>query len=156
MTSWIVIDSGVLIASAIEETYTVQADALLAWIDSTGLQIAAPALLHYEVVATLRKLAHRGTISPEDAERLLKQILKRPLQLMMDVALSERAYALATEHGLPSAYDAQYLAVAQRLDCPLWTFDKRLYNSVHEKLVWVNYVVNFSPPVTSEKSSNGG
>jgi predicted nucleic acid-binding protein len=148
VTSWIVIDSGVLIASAVEETYTRQADALLAWIRSQPLTMAAPTLLRYEVTATLRKLAHRGSIAAPDGERLLRQLLKTPIDLMLDDALIERAYALATDHGLPSAYDAQYLAVAERLGCALWTFDKRLFNTVHERLSWVNYVVNFETPAT--------
>ena len=143
MTSWIVIDSGVLIASVLEETDTAQADALLAWIRSESLTMAAPTLLRYELTATLRKLAHRGSIAASDGERLLKQLLEMPIDLMIDAALIERAYALATEHGLPSAYDAQYLAVAERLDCALWTFDKRLFNTVHERLPWVNDVVHF-------------
>jgi predicted nucleic acid-binding protein len=146
MTSWIVIDSGVLIASAIEEAYTVQADSLLEWIDTEKMSIAAPTLLRYEVTSTLRKLAHRGAIASADGERLLEQILKRPIDLMIDTDLLERAYALATEYGLPAAYDAQYLAVAERLSCPLWTFDKRLFNLVREKLTWVHYAPNFVLP----------
>lgn len=146
MTSWIVIDSGVLIASVVEETYTQQADALLAWIGSQSLMMAAPTLLRYEVTATLRKLTHRGSITATDGQRLLKQLLATPIDLMINDALIERAYALATEHGLPLAYDAQYLAVAERLDCALWTFDSRLFNTVHKQLPWVNYVVNFVIP----------
>lgn len=143
MTSWIVIDSGVLIASVVEETYTAQADALLNRIKTQELRIAAPPLLRYEVVATLRKLTHRGTINADDGVTLIKQALNTPIEWMLDDSLLERAYQLATEHGLPSAYDAQYLAVAERLGCELWTFDRRLFNTVHDKLTWVNDVVNY-------------
>lgn len=150
MTSPIVIDSGVLIASVVEETYTIQADALLSWIKGQNLIIVAPTLLRYEVVATLRKLTHRGTIKADDGINLIRAALDTPIQWVLDEALLERAYLLATEHGLPTAYDAQYLAVAERMGCPLWTFDKRLFNTVHEKLDWVHYVVNFSLPSVSK------
>lgn len=146
MTSWIVIDSGVLIVTVIEETYTPQADALMAWIKAESLTMAAPTLLRYEITSTLRKLAHRGSISAADGRRLLRQTLETPIDLTIDDALLERAYMLATEHGLPSAYDAQYLALAERLDCALWTFDSRLFNTVHLRLPWVNYVPNFASP----------
>lgn len=43
-------------------------------------------------------------------------------------------------------------SVAERLGCDFWTFDKRLFNTVHEKLNWVHYVVNFSPPDLSKTS----
>jgi len=146
MISQIVIDSGVLVASVVEETYSKQADTLLTWIEAQNLIIVAPTLLRYEVVATLRKLTHRGTIKADDGINLIREALDTPIQWVLDEALLERAYLLATEHGLPTAYDAQYLAVAERLGCDFWTFDKRLFDTVHEKLEWVHYVVNFSPP----------
>lgn len=117
MNSWIVIDSGVLISSVVQEAYSDKATALLEWIEQEHLHIVAPTLLRYEVAATLRKLAHRATISSEDGERLLKQVLKTPIELIIDTALIERAYQIATEHNLSTAYDAQYLAVAERFDC---------------------------------------
>jgi predicted nucleic acid-binding protein len=146
MTLSIVIDSGVLIASVIEEDYSKQADALLMWSDAQEVQCFAPTLFHYKVAATLRKLAQRSVINPVDGTRLLKQMLSKLINLMVDDELIQRAYTLATEHGLPSAYDAQYLAVAERLACSLWTVDRRLFNTVHEKLTWVHHLENFAPP----------
>ncbi|MDZ4769843.1 MAG: type II toxin-antitoxin system VapC family toxin [Chloroflexota bacterium] len=146
MNSWIVIDSGVYIASVVEETHTEKADSLLAWIEEQAMRIAAPTLLRYEVAATLRKLAHRGSITPGDSARMLTQILGNAIDLVIDDRLITRAYELATEHGLPSAYDAQYLALAERLDCALWTFDKRLFNTVRERLHRVYYVPDFVTP----------
>lgn len=146
MNSWIVIDSGVLIASVIEETYTEQADDLLEWIDRQNLKIVAPMLLRYEVAATLRKLVYRGSIEAEDGARLLTQILGKPLELVADATLIERSYALSTEHNLPSSYDAQYLAVAERLGCAFWTFDRRLFNTLNQQLDWIHYVPNFTLP----------
>jgi predicted nucleic acid-binding protein len=146
MTSPIAIDSSVLVASVIEETHTAQADALLSWVKAQSFIIAAPPLLRYEVVATLRKLTHRGQIDVPDGLRLIRAALNTPVQWMLDEAVLERAYLLAAEHGLPTAYDAQYLAVAERLSCDLWTFDKRLFNSVHNRLHWVRDAAQFSPP----------
>ncbi|MBC8099768.1 MAG: type II toxin-antitoxin system VapC family toxin [Armatimonadetes bacterium] len=44
--------------------------------------------------------------------------------------LYRRAYELAEQLSLPTAYDAQYLAVAEHLGCDFWTADERLYNAV--------------------------
>lgn len=62
-----------------------------------------------------------------------------------------RAYVLATTYGLPAAYDAPCLVVAERLGCPLWTFDKLLFNLVREKLAWVHYAPDFRLPSPHDK-----
>ncbi len=103
-------------------------------------------LLRYEVAATRRKLAYHGSIEAEDGARLLTQILGKSLELVADAALIERSYALSTEYNLPSSYDAQYLAVAERLGCAFWTFDRRLFNTLNQRRDWIHYVPNFTLP----------
>jgi predicted nucleic acid-binding protein len=148
MTSWIVIDSGILIASVITETHTSQVDSLLKWIETQELSIAAPHLIHYELSATFRKLIHRGTITTSDGARLLRQLLMKDISLLTDTTLVERALEFANEHGLPSAYDCQYLPVAERLQCDLWTLDQRLLNAVQPKLSWVKNAARYTPPLS--------
>ena len=151
MTSWIVIDNHILIAAAIVETYTAQAEALLRWIQAEEINVAAPNLIRYESVAVLRKLAHRGTITPQNGEELLRAILERPIHLVMNADLLMRAYQMASELGMPSAYDAQYLAVAERLNCAFWTGDRRLFNAVQARYSWVKYIADYPlPPVLAE------
>lgn len=48
-----------------------------------------------------------------------------------------RAWQLAVGFNQPRAYDAHYLAVAEREGCELWTTDRRLYNAVQPDLPWV-------------------
>ncbi len=55
MASWVVSDSGILLASVLKETYSAQAKALLKQWHTDKVQIAAPALLKYELVAVQRK-----------------------------------------------------------------------------------------------------
>jgi predicted nucleic acid-binding protein len=43
-----------------------------------------------------------------------------------------------------SAYDAAYLALADREREPLITADERLYNAVHPKLKWVLWLGNYT------------
>jgi predicted nucleic acid-binding protein len=67
-----------------------------------------------------------------------------PIHTYFDVALLRRAYELATQFNRPTAYDSQYLAVAERLNCEFWTADQRLFNAAHEQLPWVKWVGNFN------------
>lgn len=152
MTSWIVIDNHILIAAAIVETYTAQAEALLRWIQAEEISIAAPNLIRYESVSVLRKLAHRGTITPQNGKELLKNILERPIYLVMEGDLLMRAYQIAGEFGMPSAYDAQYLAVAEHLNCAFWTGDRRLFNTVQPRLTWVKYIGDYPLPPAPEEA----
>lgn len=61
-------------------------------------------------------------------------------------ALLLRAYELATQLSRPTAYDAQYLAVAERFQCDFWTADERLFNAVSNSLTWVKWLGNFADP----------
>jgi hypothetical protein len=56
----------------------------------------------------------------------------------------ERLYVkLRDDNRLLTAYDSQYLAVAERLKCEFWTADSRLVNAVAPHLTWVKWMGNF-------------
>jgi predicted nucleic acid-binding protein len=84
---------------------------------------AAPQLLTAESLHVLRKLAHRGLITDEQAEEALDNLLDVPITLIDHVPLARRAWEL---RHVASAYDALYLALAEELDVPLVTCDARL------------------------------
>lgn len=47
---------------------------------------------------------------------------------------------LATEYNRPTAYDAQYLALAERLSCEFWTVDERLFNGVKDRFSAIRWL----------------
>lgn len=143
MATTVVIDSGILISSVLAGPSTAKAKALLQHLKTDQVQIAAPTLLLYEVVAVMRKAVHQKLWTTKDAVEARNILLAYPLQLYIDDALLKRSFDLATHFNRPTAYDTQYLAVAERLGCEFWTADERLYNSVSRELAWVNWVNNF-------------
>jgi predicted nucleic acid-binding protein len=144
MTSWVVCDSGIILATVLIESSSAQAKALLgSWYDQ-NMQLAAPSLFRYEIVAVVRKYVHRGILTPDAGIRTRDLLLAEPVQLMMDDALLRRGYELATRFNRPTAYDAQYLAVAERLECEFWTADERLANAVKQDLAWVKWLGGFA------------
>ena len=70
---------------------------------------------------------------------------------MMPTGLHQRAWELARYFGLPAAYDAHYLALAEMADCAFWTADKRLFDAVHEELGWVNWLGNYQADTPESK-----
>jgi predicted nucleic acid-binding protein len=66
------------------------------------------------------------------------------LATVADTALLKRAYELATQFDRPTAYDSQYLAVAERYQCDFWTADERLFNAVTASLPKVRWLGNVS------------
>jgi predicted nucleic acid-binding protein len=129
------LDSGTLLATVPIvpiETLTEHAKALLAHLKKEQTQIIAPTLLRYELVAVTCKWVYRDLIAPEKAQRALDILLRYPIISMIDDDLLTRAYELADQFNRPTAYDSQYLAVAERYECDLWTADERLFNAVKD------------------------
>ena len=141
-TSYTVLDSGVLLATVQAETYTEHAKTLIDQLTEGQVQIIAPALLHYELVAVIRKWVYRELTTPEEAKVALDTLLRFPVIPVADDALLYRAYALATMYNRSTAYDSQYLAVAERYECNFWTADERLYRAVNDTLPYVYWLGN--------------
>jgi predicted nucleic acid-binding protein len=143
MAESIVIDSGIFIATYVQESFTPQSQQLVDWASGKGLSIVAPTLLRYEVVATMRKLVYLGRIPAIDGEEQIRKFRAIDINYLIDDTLLDRGYALATEFNFVRAYDSQYLAVAESLGCDFWTIDQKLFNTVRHKLGWVRYIEDF-------------
>ncbi|MGH3656657.1 MAG: type II toxin-antitoxin system VapC family toxin [Micromonosporaceae bacterium] len=89
-------------------------------------QAVAPELLDVEVASVLRRLAARGELEVGDAEEILSDILDAPIERVSHRPLMRRAWQL--RHTI-TAYDATYVALAERLDATLATCDARLAGS---------------------------
>ncbi|MAS32764.1 MAG: DNA-binding protein [Anaerolineaceae bacterium] len=143
-TSSIVCDASLILSTVLNEPQTQKAKALLQTCEQSEVQLAAPYLFHYEIISVIRRNVYIGKITAEEGINIRDTILKMPIQLMSDDSLLKRAYELATQYNRPTAYDSQYLAVAERLNCEFWTADERLVNAVGNDLSWVRWVGNFS------------
>ena len=136
----VILDSGVFIASLFLETLTSQAKQLIRQLEAQHSVLHAPTLLRYEFVAVSRKAVFKQRVSPQEGERIRDALLSYPVTLHFDDALLKRGHALATRFNRPTAYDAQYLALAERLSCDFWTADERLFNAVERELPHVRWL----------------
>lgn len=105
-------------------------------------RLIAPTLLYYEVTNGLYRYQEAGVLKPDFVHEALDTALALPVELIGDEGLHMRAYELAAQYNLPAAYDAHYLALAERLDVDLWTADARLVNALQPfKIEWVKLAV---------------
>lgn len=138
--SYTVLDSGILLATVQNEAHTASAKRLIGTLAEQDVHILAPTLLRYELASVVRKWVARGLTDSAQADAALRMLLRFPVTLLHDAALVKRGYEIAAQFQRSTAYDTQYIAVAERFDCPFWTADERLYNALKEKfnnLKWV-------------------
>ncbi|MGQ9586721.1 MAG: type II toxin-antitoxin system VapC family toxin [Anaerolineae bacterium] len=100
-----------------------------AWHEA-GRPLVAPTLLPYEVTSALRRYVAHGELRPEEAGEALDVVLDLGIALHGDADLHRRALHLAEHFALPAAYDAHYLALAERLGAEFWTADRRLIRAL--------------------------
>lgn len=103
---------------------------------TAGCLLVAPTLWQYEVTSILTKAVYARQLTPVQAEESLALVRTLPLRLVRPRhELTRTAFAWTIKLKRKVAYDSFYLALAQQLQCELWTYDKRLANAVNEP--WV-------------------
>jgi predicted nucleic acid-binding protein len=91
-----------------------------------GFQLVSPPLVRSESLSALHELAWRGEISAELASIALDRLRGAPIEVIAPDDLHDAAWSLADALGWAKTYDAEYVALARSLDCPLVTLDSRL------------------------------
>lgn len=102
-----------------------------------GDRLAVPGLWHLEVTNVLLNKLRRKMMTREDAAASFEAF--QNYRVRTDVYSAEPSvishlWRLALKHGLTS-YDAAYLELALRLDCPLLTDDGALIRAASEEKV---------------------
>lgn len=140
MASQICIDASFGVALLVPERFNLAALQLWeVWIKE-NLEIITPGLFTYEVTSALYRKGFRRLITWSDVDEILMNFTLLQIISYNDHSLVERAVELAKEFQRPNTYDAFYLALAERQDCPLWTADERLFNAIHDKFSLVNWL----------------
>lgn len=130
MKSLVCVDASFALKLVLDEEYSELAEAMWnAWIEH-DVEILAPAHLAFEATSVIRNHVYRGEITPETGRLAFDSLHAQPITLIEAAQLNRRAWELAERFRRPTAYDAYYLAVADLLDCELWTADRRLVAAV--------------------------
>ena len=136
----VVVDASLALKWVVAEPYSNEARSILTEWRNRRRKLLAPALFLYEVANALAKRIQRHEFTLEQAKERLRFFVESGPLLQQISAIHPRALELMERFGLPTAYDAHYLALAEFQRCECWTADERLWNTVKKELGWVRWI----------------
>ena len=99
-----------------------------------GRRAIAPPLLWSETTSVLHEMRWRGVISNALADIALENFARAAISRRQPRQLLERAWTIANDFGWAKTYDAEYVALAELVGCPLLTLDARLALRVADRV----------------------
>ncbi len=114
-----VIDASVFVAALVD----LEHDGEWAESEISDIPLACPELALAEASNILRRMEVSGRISHSDAHGAYAQLLQFNIELYPFAPFAERIWELRRNL---TSYDAWYVALAESLDAPLVTLDRRL------------------------------
>ena len=118
-----VVDSSVIVAALID------AGGDSSWAESTLAlgQLSGPELALVESSNILRRLERAGRILPVEATLANTDLMRLEIELAPYAPFAARVWELRANL---TCYDAWHVALAEALDCPLFTLDRKLAGAV--------------------------
>lgn len=120
-----VVDASLIAAVLFEETHSRVARGFLAEGLESSATMIAPDLLALELASIAAKKVWLEVASVADGAAAIDATLRLVERPVATADLAQRAFTLASAHRF-SAYDATYLALAERRSCRMATLDSRL------------------------------
>ncbi len=106
------------------------------------VSIFSPTLFIYEVVSAIHIAISRNRITENEGIEIIRDILGIGVVLADFSGLEENTLHIARRYKR-SVYDCAYLALAQKEGCNFYTGDKRLFNSLKNRLPLVKWIGNY-------------
>ena len=129
MNSLVVVDASLVVKWLVEEEDSDTATALGRFWRSEGINAIAPHFMIVEVANALYQRVLRGHLSAIETARLLEHLMASVVELRETSNLYRRTLELASQLGQGAIYDSHYLALAESLNCHLWTADERFFRA---------------------------
>lgn len=142
----LVVDASGALKWLLPEEYSSEAiNLLLTWIREDA-EVLVPSWFHCEMSNALYQRTLSQTIGLQDAQDSLRDLLRFVTFRDVEPENAIAALAIATRFRLSATYDAQYLALAEHLDCDLWTADVRFWESTRATFPRVHWIGEIDLP----------
>ena len=140
MSDHVVVDASVAVKWLVREPHSEEALELLTSWGESGLTLVAPHLLPAEVTNALHRRVVDGELTLSEASSQVELLLASGVQFQDAPGIHARALDLANALEQGAVYDSHYLALAEELDCDLWTADRRFQRAVgttSDRVRWI-------------------
>ena len=121
----LVVDSSVVIKWFVTEPHSEQARQVLHSYRKRRVSLIVPDLIFAELGNIVWKKQRYQGLKLTQAERIIRAVSRLDLTIVPTNVLIEQAFAFAANHGC-TVYDALYLALSRREQCPFVTADQKL------------------------------
>ena len=136
-----VVDASLAIKWFVDEEDSDKARALSRGWSASGVGIIAPYLMLAEIANALHRKVVDSQLTMESATEILENLDNSEIEFYNAPSIHAGAVRLAGQLGQGAVYDSVYLALAERLDCELWTADRRFYRAAggafSDRIRWI-------------------
>jgi predicted nucleic acid-binding protein len=108
-----------------------------AWVED-HVEIMAPTLIIFEVSSVIRNKVFRDILSEREGGEMISLLKQLDISIVFTEELLDIAWEIGVILNTPSLYDCFYLALPRLLRIPLWTADKKLFQSAQKEFPFVN------------------
>jgi predicted nucleic acid-binding protein len=134
----VAVDASFLLKLFLPEDKSDRAEELWkAWVGN-HVEIFAPTLVTFEVSSVLRNKVFRGILSEREGGEIISLLRQLDISLIYVDELLDIAWEVGTILNAPTLYDCFYLALPKFLRIPLWTADKKLFQSAQKEFPFIN------------------
>ena len=141
----VVVDTSLAFKWLVDEADSGAARALGSQWSRQGVRIVAPTLMLAETANALHRAVVDRDIEATATIDLVGRLLAFGFEYHDAVPLHSRAVELALELSQGAVYDCIFLALAESLDCELWTADGRYFRAARPHYSNVRLLTDFEP-----------
>jgi len=143
MSEVYVVDTTIVVQALITDAFTANVDVLFAhYKDDAALWV--PEFCRLECVNVLWKQVRFRGMPQAQAERAIEVLFALPLKIAPVESLYTRALQIGLANQL-AVYDSVYIALAERLACPLITVDAPQIRAATAEAVTIKPITDFAP-----------
>jgi len=108
-----------------------------AWVGD-HVEIMAPTLIMFELPSVIRNKVFRGILTEREGGEIINLLNQLDISLIYTEEFLDIAWEIGIILNTPNLYDCFYIALPKLLRIPLWTADKKLFQSAKKEFPFVN------------------
>jgi predicted nucleic acid-binding protein len=106
------------------------------------IDLISPTLFPYEILNAINVAINRKRIKEEAGYKAINYINSLGIELRSLDDLIGPVFNMARRYGL-SPYDCAYIVLAEKEKCEFFTGDKKLFNSMKNRLAWIKWIGDY-------------